>query len=273
MKALLEKIDKTTVNLYPKAIYDGPLELIDTEETYERAIKELNQQTLLGIDSETKPSFKKGHINQVCLLQIASADKAYLFRLNKIGFPDSLIDLLSNKEITKVGLSLHDDFLMFRRKQENSNQDIKPKGVVELQHMVPKYGIGEKGLQKIYAILFKQKLSKSQRLTNWEAEELTPAQQRYAAFDAVACLQIYNELLLNYTKGKYKVIPYDDNQEEQIALDLLKQGIISEKDVEQTRVLRLERNAKKAKKKAEHEAYLAKQAAKKSIETKQASTI
>lgn len=268
MKELLEKIDKTTVNLYTKAIYDGPIDFIDTIEAYNKAIKELNKQTLLGIDSETKPSFKKGQVNQVCLLQIASSEKAYLFRLNIIGFPDSLIALLCNKKIKKVGLSLHDDFLMIRRKQKDSNQTIEPKGIVELQEMVPKYGIGEKGLQKIYAILFKQKLSKSQRLTNWEAEELTPAQQRYAAFDAVACLQIYNELLNNYKKGTYKVIPYNENQEEQISLDLLKQGLITEEDVEKTTALRIERNAKKAKKREEHAAYLAKREAEKLIKTK-----
>jgi len=268
MRTLLEKIDKTTVNLYSKAIYDGPIDLIETEEAYNVAIEELKKQPLLGIDSETKPSFKKGHINQVCLLQVASAEKAYLFRLNKIGFPNSLIDLLGNKKIKKVGLSLHDDFLMFRRKQENSDQDIKPKGIIELQELVPTYGIAEKGLQKIYAILFKQKLSKSQRLTNWEAEELTPAQQRYAAFDAVACLQIYNELLENYKKGTYEVIPYDENQEEQITLDMFNEGLITEEEVEQTRVLRLERNAKKAKKRAEHAEYLALREAAKSIETK-----
>lgn len=273
MRKLLEKIDKTTVNLYSKAIYDGPIDLIDTEETYNKAIIELKKQPLLGIDSETKPSFKKGHINEVCLLQIASLEKAYLFRLNKIGFPDSLIDLLGSKKIKKVGLSLHDDFLMFRRKQKKNNQTIEPKGVIELQDMVPTYGIEEKGLQKIYAILFKQKLSKSQRLSNWEAEELTPAQQRYAAFDAVACLQIYNELLKNYKKGTYEVIPYDENQEEKITLDLLNQGLITEKEIEQTRLLRIERIAKKAKKSAEHAAYLAKREAEKLLETKQPSTI
>ena len=122
-------------------------------------------------------------------MQISTADTCFLFRLNHIGIPDVLKDFLSDSQVKKIGLSLRDDFGAMNKRVE-----IIPANFVDLQNMVGAFGIKEASLQKIYAIMFNKKISKGQRLTNWDAEILTDAQQKYAALDAWACLKIYNQL-------------------------------------------------------------------------------
>ena len=172
-------ITKDDISEMPKVTFDGKIIMICTEKDAERAIEFLNKYAVLGIDSETKPSFVKGKSHKVSLLQVATDTHCFLFRLNLIGFPKVLIDLLENPSIVKVGLSLKDDFLALHRRVS-----FKQQNCIELQEFVKPFGIQDKSLQKIYAILFGQKISKSQRLSNWEAETLSPSQQQYAATDA-----------------------------------------------------------------------------------------
>ena len=158
---------------------------------------------LIGFDTETRPSFKKGRSNDVALLQLSLPDVCFLFRLNKIGLPESLKQLLEDKTKTKIGLSIHDDFRNLRKAH-----DFTPDGFVELQTFVTRWNIIDKSLTKLYGILFGQRLSKSQRLSNWEAEQLAEAQQHYAALDAQACIQIYSHLsngLFDPAKSPYQV--------------------------------------------------------------------
>ncbi len=127
-------------------------------------------------------------------------DECFLFRLNKIGFPEQLAELLSNEKIIKVGLALRDDLNgLFRQ------QNFKPKGFVDIQNEVRNYGILELSLQKVYALIFGKKISKSQRLTNWENDVLTPQQQIYAATDAWATLRIYLHLLQEKKLSKAEI--------------------------------------------------------------------
>jgi ribonuclease D len=144
----------------------------------------------VGVDTETRPSFKRGQLHKVALLQVSTLDTCFLFRLNRIGMPEPLEDFLAS-DVLKVGLSLKDDFTMLRRRK-----DMHPDAGnwIELQDYVPRFGIVDKSLQRIYANLFGMKISKNQRLSNWEAETLTEAQQHYAAIDAWACVKIYNYL-------------------------------------------------------------------------------
>ena len=148
----------------------------------------------LGIDTETRPSFTAGLRYEVSLLQIATEDECYLFRLNKIGLPKSLLHLLEDPSILKVGLSLRDDITALCRRTS-----FTPNSFVELQKLCGGYGIRELGLQKIYAILFAERMSKAQRMSNWEDAQLSPAQAHYAALDAWASLRIYNTLMSNPT--------------------------------------------------------------------------
>ena len=165
------------------------------------AVTFLNKCDRLGFDTETRPSFKRGVTYKVALMQISTLTDCFLFRLNIVGMPDILKEFLENENITKIGISLKDDFGVLGKVT-----DANPHGFIDLQHLVPEYGIGDAGLQKIYAIIFGERISKNQRLTNWEAGELSLGQQVYAAIDAWACLKIYNHLEANGfipTESKY----------------------------------------------------------------------
>lgn len=183
-------IDKKLISEMEKDHFPGRIIIIYTVNDARKAVDYLSTCSVVGVDTETRPSFRKGKVNSVALLQISTPDTCFLFRLNHIGLPDFLEDFLQN-DILKIGLSLRDDFNMLRRA---NNRDPRVGNWIELQDYVSRFGIQEKSLQKIYAILFGKKISKSQRLSNWEADTLTEAQQLYAATDAWATLRIYQKL-------------------------------------------------------------------------------
>ncbi len=183
-------IDKQAVNQMPVVAFPGRIHIINDTKQIERAVTALRDSAIVGFDTETRPSFKRGENHHIALLQLSTHSEAYLFRLNKTGVPASLRQYLEDKSIIKVGLSITDDF-----HQISGICNCHPEGFIELQQMVKRYQITDMSLQKIYAILFQQKISKGQQLTNWEAPQLTEPQQRYAAIDAWACLRIYERLL------------------------------------------------------------------------------
>ncbi|MDD4777071.1 MAG: 3'-5' exonuclease domain-containing protein 2 [Fermentimonas sp.] len=181
--------------------FEGKIYVIDHAAQVEDAVAYLSTHHALGFDTETKPAFKRGQVNKVALLQLATEEECFLFRLNKIGYPKALEELMCYESIKKIGLSLRDDFAALRKRTGK-----KPQNFIDLQLFVDKFGIEDNSLQKIYAIIFGKKISKSQRLSNWEAAELSPAQQSYAAIDAWACLEIYNHL----TQSKIQNKPIDN---------------------------------------------------------------
>jgi ribonuclease D len=201
-KKIYQTISKADVADMPKVAFPGRIFVIYTEEEARKAVDYLNAQRLVGVDTETRPSFKRGQMHKVALLQVSTLDTCFLFRLNRIGMPEALQDFLVSDTL-KVGLSLKDDFMMLRRRK-----DMHPDAGnwIELQDYVPRFGIVDKSLQRIYANLFGEKISKNQRLSNWEAETLTEAQQLYAATDAWACVQIYNCLQEMERTGDYELI-------------------------------------------------------------------
>ena len=182
-------IEKSEISGMPTVAFEGRIITVDTVADTDKAVKALSNETFLGIDTETRPSFRKGVQHEVSLIQLSTADTCFLIRLNRVGIPDSLISLLENQEITKIGLSLHDDYQALCRRRE-----FKAGGFFDLQKHVGEFGIEEKSLQKIFAIVFGKRISKSQQLTNWENDVLTDKQKLYAATDAWACLEIYNRL-------------------------------------------------------------------------------
>lgn len=187
-------ISKEALNKLPVESFPGDITVIDTEEQAATAVVELEKEPIVGFDTETRPSFRKGVTYTVALVQISTRDKCFLFRINKTGLCDSLRSFIENPAVKKIGLSLKDDFFVLHK-----IHDFAPESFVELQSMVGDYGIADASLQKIYGIIFGRRISKSQRLTNWEAQELTPAQQHYASLDAWACLKIHDEL----TAGRF----------------------------------------------------------------------
>ena len=197
---LKRTINKDEIKDLPKTVFPGRIHVIQSEMETIKAVEYLQSQPILGIDSETRPSFTKGQSHKVALLQISSDECCFLFRLNMMGLIQPLIDLLENPNIIKVGLSLKDDFMML-----HELAPFNQKNCVELQDYVRQFGILDKSLQKIYGILFKEKISKSQRLSNWEADVLSDGQKQYAATDAWACLNIYNLLQELKRTGDYEV--------------------------------------------------------------------
>ncbi|HBK29228.1 MAG TPA: 3'-5' exonuclease [Parabacteroides sp.] len=182
-------ITKELIAGLPVEQFPGRIIVLTTEKEANEAIDYLLKFPLVGFDTETRPSFKKGQTNKVSLLQVSTDDTCFLFRLNYMGFPSSVCEFFASKDVMKVGLSLRDDFNALRKRA-----NIHPENYIDLQSVVGGFGIEDVSLQKIYAILFQKKISKGQRLTNWEADVLTDSQKKYAALDAWACLQIYKEL-------------------------------------------------------------------------------
>jgi len=195
-------INKEVIKNMPKVVFPGRIQVVQTPREAEKAITYLKQYPLLGIDSETRPSFTKGQSHKVALLQVSSENDCFLFRLNQTGLTLPIISLLESPSVTKIGLSLRDDFMMLHKRAP-----FEPRACIELQEYVRIFGIQDKSLQKIYGILFGEKISKAQRLSNWEAETLTEPQKQYAATDAWACLNIYNKLQELKSTGDYKLAP------------------------------------------------------------------
>lgn len=182
-------ISKDLIHWMPLAVFEGETIVVDSPDQVDDAVQWLNQQTIVGVDTESRPSFTRGIHYPTCLVQIATEDRCYLFRLNKIGMPQSLADFFANERICKVGLAFKDDLNGLRRLHY-----FTPANCIDLQHIVGQYGILDLGLQKMFAICYGKKISKTQQLTNWENIELTPEQARYASTDAWATLLIYKDI-------------------------------------------------------------------------------
>lgn len=174
---------------YELSWFKGEIVLVEDIETFHKVFPRLLGSEILGFDTETKPTFKKGRKNAVSLIQLSTGNLACLFRINKTGFPEELINLLSDPSVTKVGVAVHDDVRFLKGLKKFS-----PDGFVDLQSFVRDYGIQSSGLKKLTGIVLGFRISKRQQVTDWEAEKLTEAQQIYAATDAWVCHQIYEKL-------------------------------------------------------------------------------
>ena len=198
IKSTITKADMAQLD---RVVFPGRIYVIYTKADARKAVDYLNSYPIVGVDTETRPSFRKGEVHKVALLQISTEDTCFLFRLNHIGMPDFLQEFLTN-DVLKIGLSLRDDFKMLHKRK---NMHAEEGNWIELQDYVPRFGIEDRSLQKLYANLFGKKISKAQRLTNWEAETLTEAQMLYAATDAWACIRIYQTLAEMEETGEYEV--------------------------------------------------------------------
>ena len=173
------------------ASFPGEIVVVDTEgDAFHRALRYLKRQKVLGFDTETRPTFSPDqHANGTALLQLSGGGKAILFRLKTLGLPRPLAAILANPSILKVGAATLDDVRGLQKLTQFS-----PKGFVDLQNLVWEYGIRDKSVKKMTAIILGVKISKAQQLSNWEAEHLSESQQRYAATDAWVCREMYLRL-------------------------------------------------------------------------------
>lgn len=191
----------------PRAVFGGRIFVITTADEAEKAVRYLLSQKILGVDTETKPSFKKGKTYEVALLQVSTHDTCFLFRLNLIGMTPAIIRLLEDVSVPKIGLSLHDDIMSLHKRA-----DFVPGNFIDLQKRVCELGVEDLSLQKLYANFFHEKISKNVRLSNWETDVLSESQKLYAATDAWACINIYEELLRLEETGDYKLVKTDEQK-------------------------------------------------------------
>ena len=185
----IDKISNEQTALLPAIEFRGEIRVVEQERDIAAACKYLAAQPVLGFDTETRPSYKAGVTYRVALLQLSTPRRCYLFRLNRMRFEKQLVKLLENKAILKIGADVAGDIrslLALRR--------FRPGGFVDLQQLAPDWGIEEKSLRKLSAIVLGKRVSKAQRLSNWEAAQLTEKQMRYAATDAWICPEIYRTL-------------------------------------------------------------------------------
>lgn len=194
-------IAKADIAQMPTELFGGRIIVVHSTADVEKAVSYLKSFPIVGLDTETRPSFAKGRTYEVALMQVSTEDTCFLFRLNYIGMPDALTDFLQDSRQLKVGLSLKDDIQRLQAKHK-----FTPRGFLDLQGYVKEMGVEAQSLQKIYALLFGKKISKSQRLTNWEADVLTDRQKAYAATDAWACIRIYKYLEELKRKQNYRII-------------------------------------------------------------------
>jgi len=189
MKSMIKSISNEELNELPVHAFEGKITIIDSARDAKKISPFLKSQKELGFDTETKPSFKKGQKNKVALLQLSTKDNAFLFRLNKMGLPDCIIEILSDSNIIKTGVAIHDDIAALKKLNK-----FTPAGFIEIQDIAKEMEFENLGLKKLSGILMGFRISKAQQTSNWELSELSQAQLRYAATDAWVSLEIYHRM-------------------------------------------------------------------------------
>lgn len=187
--SLRESINAEELAELPLQQFDGEIVLVETPKMARVAAAYLSGRKIVGFDTETKPSFRKGDNHQVALLQLSTNNRAFLIRVNMTGLPPEIKRLLSDPNLLKAGAAIRDDVKGLQKISR-----FTPGGFVELQEMARSLGIRDFSLKKLCAILLGFRISKSQQLSNWEADELSSRQMVYAATDAWASLKIYEKL-------------------------------------------------------------------------------
>ena len=183
-------VEDEYIKSLPVKSFPGTICLVDNPSFFEKARHILSRETILGFDTETKPSFKKGRTHSVALIQIATDDYAFLFKLNKISLPSFLVSILEDKNIIKVGVALRDDLAAI-----NKIKPFNPGGFIDLQQFVKQFGIEDNGLKKLVANVLGFRISKKFQTSNWEQDPLDTEQLNYAATDAWVCRRIYEDLI------------------------------------------------------------------------------
>ena len=185
-----DKISNEETAALPAIEFKGEIRIIEHERDIVPACKFLMKQAVVGFDTETRPSFRPGVTFRVSLLQLSTPTVCYLFRLNRIPLAKPILQLLESSDVLKIGADVAGDLRSLRQIRH-----FRDGGFVDLQALAPQWGIGEKSLRKLSAIVLRQRVSKAQRLSNWEAATLTDKQKLYAATDAWVCTAIYDKLL------------------------------------------------------------------------------
>ncbi len=198
---LYNRFDKSKISQLPRVTFPGKIVVVLNEAEAEKAVNYLLSKDIIGVDTETRPVFKKGQRRKVALLQACDHEVCFLFRLNLIGVPDCIKCFLEDTTVPKVGLSLTDDMLMLHQRV-----DFKPGYFIDLQDYVKSLGIEDMSLQKLYANVFHERITKREQLSNWENEILSDKQKIYASTDAWTCIKLYERLHELKHSGNYELV-------------------------------------------------------------------
>lgn len=190
-------IDNQAIEQCSPVVLGARIHTVSSLGQLEKAVRYLQEQPILGFDTETRPRFTAGKMYMPALLQLSTAEDAFLIHLKKVGVPPSLAEVLENPSILKVGAAVKDDIIGLQR-----YADFNAQGFIDLQQMAANYGIIDKSVRKLAAIVLGRRVTKTQQVTNWEAYPLTEAQQQYAATDAYVCYKIYFALCDNPQEKK-----------------------------------------------------------------------
>ncbi|MFM7022847.1 MAG: 3'-5' exonuclease [Flavobacteriales bacterium] len=193
--SFVKKITKEEIQNLPLFSYSGIIEVVDSKDQFNDAFHIMSKETIIGIDSETKPTFKKGQYHHTALVQLATNDRVFLIKPQKTGMPDHLVELLENKEIMKVGIAISQDLTDLRK-----FKPFREQSMFDLNNICTKLGFENIGAKNLSAIFLGHRISKSQQTSNWENDPLTPAQMLYAATDAWIC----REIMLKLKEHNYK---------------------------------------------------------------------
>ncbi|MEM7792261.1 MAG: 3'-5' exonuclease [Verrucomicrobiota bacterium] len=185
-EATKKSITKAQINELPLIAWEGRIEVLCTEESMVRVANLLREERLLGFDTETRPTFKKGQYYPPALVQLATAECVYLFRISKIGNLTPIISILENPEILKAGVGVKDDV-----KELRAMEDFEPAGFIDIVPLTTKLGYTNRGLRALAGLLLKGRISKAAQVSNWARDELDEKQIRYAATDAWISRELY----------------------------------------------------------------------------------
>jgi ribonuclease D len=179
-------ISKEEISSLPVRRYEGKVSLVETLRELEEARADIRQERVVGLDTETRPSFKKGEVHLPCLVQAATAQAVYLFQLSRLDVFPTLVELLAKPDVVKTGVGLAHDLrqlkLVFPFAVEN---------VIDLGVIARRRGLGQTGVRNLAGMLLGFRIPKGNRTSNWAAPRLSPAQITYAATDAWACRELY----------------------------------------------------------------------------------
>jgi ribonuclease D len=179
-------ISREAIACLPVSRYAGEICLVDSADDLDRARADLDQESVVGFDTETRPAFKKGESHLPCLAQIATGRAVYLFRLQDGAVLGALAHLLSDARVRKVGIGLSDDLRTLKHVFAFEAQQMLDLGGVARRH-----GLEQTGLRNLAGIFLGVRIPKGAKTSNWAARQLSPAQITYAATDAWICRELY----------------------------------------------------------------------------------
>ena len=165
--------------IFNKAKFPGKIIMINSDIEIAPALELLRSEPLIGFDTETKPSFKKGEVYIVSLLQLASQNHALLFRLHSLTDFSLIKDFFENQNHKKIGVAIRDDIKALQK-----TFPFEPKSFIELSEVAKTYNLNSFGLKGMSEEVLNLTLSKRAKLSNWESRDLKTDQQIYAATDA-----------------------------------------------------------------------------------------